>query len=391
MRTLKYNVSELPNVIIPLGMQGERNALTVQIDLTEWADDEKENEYGVLIVMNPDGVRYGAATEYDNETHILSWQLGQADTGTYGNGAITVDFWSEGTLTRSVIARTHMLPSYYKGLDPAPDPYEVWLETMSQHSATAGAAANSAKASAEAAAQSAANAAESEDATSTLAEAVRKAVIGQAVLTEKLDISIAVSDWVQTENGYSYTIQRATITPQTFANICIDESILELTRCIEWQTAEGALTLTTERLPTDTISGYIALITTFEDGDETRQTTAEMLAQMSSTIEELPDIIHGIEVGQFRTEQFEITIGTVPPTNHAVAPVEQSEAFSWVGAAKMALGIVGYKVNSTRASVNGLYLDSVTGNEFRCNYTPINLTDANATAVKLTIYVLFLI
>ena len=285
MRYLDYRVSELPNVIIPLGIQGEQKALTLRIDMTEWADDTKD-EYGVIVVLNPDGVRYVAAINYDPETHIIEWTLSATDTGTYGDGALTVDFWSEGSLKKSAIARTSMLPSYYKGLGDPPDKYEAWLQTMTRNSAEAGAAAISANRSAEEAANSAAEATADAEATGLLVQTVKDAVIGQALLTEKITLSIAPEDWDEGESGYTYTIERETITAQTYVNLCVDESILHLRRCIEWETQGGRLILKTERLPSGVLSGYAALITIFEDTNAIKQTSAEIMNAILEAKEE---------------------------------------------------------------------------------------------------------
>ena len=131
MNTYRYTIGELPNIIIPLGVQGENEAREIQIDFAEWMTEGVVG-YPEIKVLTPGGTLYWASAHRGDEDgieggeHIICWTLRNVDTGESGNGLIRVILFGENReRIKSAAGRTYLSPEFDEAISP-PVAEEVW-------------------------------------------------------------------------------------------------------------------------------------------------------------------------------------------------------------------------------------------------------------------------
>lgn len=270
MRELEYKVGALSSVIIPLGYQGETGATTIRIDFSEWTADGTDG-YPAIIVLQPDGVRYVAATNREDETDadgsnaVVVWPITDVDTSVYGDGAIRVMLYSgTGVLLKSATARTSLAPSFIKGDSEPPGQFDYWLQQIAEQ----GAAAGESKVIAVAAAEAAAN---SETVAATSLEEIRSIytliqaqydppayIEGVMALSYPGVISIPVSEW--TQDGDWYVVYRTVnlVKTTSVVQFLVDDSAGNMgDNIFVGPSADKTVRLRTRVLPTGTVSGVL--------------------------------------------------------------------------------------------------------------------------------------
>ena len=271
LRELKYKVGALSSVIIPLGVQGETGAETIYIDYSEWLADGTEG-YPSILVLSPNGTRYPAATyredeeDEDGSNAVLVWPITDIDTAEFGDGLIRVLLYSEGgVLMKSAEARFSIAPSFLKGDGGAPGQYEYWLEKLDERASRTGAnsiAAKNAAIEAVNAATSSEAAYEAAKALITLLEAADDpgAYLDKAmVLSSKMPVSVAVSEWELVDGVYRISRENLAVLEDTAAVFFPDKSAGYMEDGIFADCGENVVYLTTDVLPTGTVTGTILL------------------------------------------------------------------------------------------------------------------------------------
>lgn len=274
MKTYSYTVGMMPNIILPLGIQGEHLTREIRIDFSEWLEDGTEG-YPVLIVLTPDGTTYPAATNREDEeqadgTHsVLVWPVTNVDTAEYGDGAVRLLLYGTGgEILKSQAGRTSCAPSLI-ATDDVPDQYESWLETLTEKAASVGADRAIVVKCAE-------SAAASEAAALAYAIAIREGETPQ-ILTNLMNLATAVAvslpaeDWTydSTEELYTQTITNTIITEGTAAILMMDDtSAGNAAACIIMDTGDGEITFSTATLPTGDLAGTLILNGRFAADEE---------------------------------------------------------------------------------------------------------------------------
>ena len=146
---------------LPLGMQGENKARTIQINMKDWLEDWPGAAI-VLTVKRPGDSNFYPA-DIDLEGNVLSWTLTRADVANAGEGEAQLVLKNgDDVELRSRVVRTVVEESLSGTLTDAPMPQENWItsvlatgETSKANAKAAADSASEAKASAEAAAKSA--------------------------------------------------------------------------------------------------------------------------------------------------------------------------------------------------------------------------------------------
>jgi hypothetical protein len=131
MNIYRFTVGELPNIIIPLGVQGENEAREIRIDFSEWMEEDVTVRPEIK-VLTPSGTLYWASTTRGDEAgiedgeNLIVWTLRNVDTGESGSGLIRLVLFGEnGERLKSAAARTYLAPEFDEAIDP-PAPEEVW-------------------------------------------------------------------------------------------------------------------------------------------------------------------------------------------------------------------------------------------------------------------------
>lgn len=273
MRELTYKVGALSSVIIPLGVQGETGATTIKIDFSEWTADGTDG-YPAVIVLQPDGLRYVAATNREDEidedgSHaVVVWPITSVDTSVYGDGAIRVVLYSSaGVLLKSATARTSMAPSFIKGDDDPPGQFEYWLQQLAEQAAATG----ENKVAAVAAAESAAN---SETVAATSLEEIRAIytliqaqydppayIQGLMALSYPAQISIPASEWTESNDEFVVTRTVNLVKTTSILIFLPDDSAVNMADNIYvGPSADKTVRFRTGARPTGTITGTLVVL-----------------------------------------------------------------------------------------------------------------------------------
>lgn len=152
---------------LALGKRGENLATEVRFDFSAWAEEFGEGRVELYARRCGDENAYPVTVTVDGTTAV--WTLTATDTHVVGYG--TAEFvWVAGeTVVKSVVFGTFVEPDIGAPTDTPPEPYESWLDTLTELAADTEDAAQRAAQSAEDAAQSA------ETAASAATEAAEKA------------------------------------------------------------------------------------------------------------------------------------------------------------------------------------------------------------------------
>lgn len=273
MRELEYKVGALSSVIIPLGYQGETGATTIKIDFSEWTADGTDG-YPAVIVLQPDGLRYVAATNREDEidedgSHaVVVWPITSVDTSVYGDGAIRVVLYSStGVLLKSATARTSMAPSFIKGDDDPPGQFEYWLQQLTEQAAATGESKVAAVAAAEAAANSetvAATSLEEIRAIYTLIQAQYDPpayIQGLMALSYPAQISIPASEWTESNDEFVVTRTVNLVKTTSILIFLPDDSAVNMADNIYvGPSADKTVRFRTGVRPTGTITGTLVVL-----------------------------------------------------------------------------------------------------------------------------------
>ena len=116
-----------PDVVIPLGRQGEDNVETVQFDVHGWEEEYGEGAFELLHERCMDTAPYECPiTTADG---VVSWVVRSADTAYVGRGEAQLIYVVNDGVAKSVIYKTSTLRAI-DGDPDFPDPYDDWLRQM---------------------------------------------------------------------------------------------------------------------------------------------------------------------------------------------------------------------------------------------------------------------
>lgn len=264
MKTYRYTVGELPNIIIPLGLQGENEARQIQIDFSAWMTDGVVG-YPELKVLTPSGILYWASACRGDEAgiedgeNIYCWTLHNVDTGESGNGLIRIILFGEnGERLKSQAARTYLAPEFDEAIEPpvSEEIWEAWMDEMGERAAAT--KDNAYKAHLDAAAAEA------------YAIAIKEnhfdMIDGLMNLATAMAFSIGLDEWTVVDGVYTVTKNNAIITEDSAAIMHLDDTnAAKCSACIEMVTGDGTITFKTETIPTGDLAGTLMLQGRFAD------------------------------------------------------------------------------------------------------------------------------
>lgn len=273
LREFTYKVGALSNVIIPLGVQGETGATTIRIDFSEWLEDGTEG-YPSIFVITPNGSRYPAATNREDETDengshaVVVWPITDIDTAEFGDGLIRVLLYSEDeVLMKSAEARTCTAPSFLKGDEGAPRQYEYWLEILAERVANASLSSINAVNAAREALQAAANSQNFLEAIRAMYTLIQAGynppgyIMGVMAASYPQEVSIEESEWELVDNEYVVTRTIPLVKTTSVLVFLPDKTAGNMEDTIFCgPSAEETAMFKTEKKPTGTVSGVLLVL-----------------------------------------------------------------------------------------------------------------------------------
>ena len=151
---------------IPIGRQGENDATVVVFDISALIAEYGDGAVVLLVRRNKETDPYPVVVERDGET--ATWTVSNVDTARVGIGACELFYYVNDVLAKSIVYTTVVRESIDGSTGTQPDPYESWIEELTDLGAETLTNATNA-------AQSEANAKTSEDNAAASAEAAQQA------------------------------------------------------------------------------------------------------------------------------------------------------------------------------------------------------------------------
>lgn len=145
---MSYNPNKIKKIIL-MGVQGENLANFIEFDMSRWHEEWPNALYVILLQRPGESSAYDVVTEYNSETHILTWKVRNVDTAIEGDAqAEIVAIQSDNedyaySTAAEILARNAEVVKksliFDVTIEPClnppgeiPDPYEDWYLRMIQ-------------------------------------------------------------------------------------------------------------------------------------------------------------------------------------------------------------------------------------------------------------------
>lgn len=166
---ITIDCAQPPREVLRVGLQGEQYARSARIDLSAWRRSYGADGAATVLVQRPGDMEpYAVIPEVQADGSAV-WRLSRTDTAQSGRGFMQVVFIAGETIKKTPILAVEFGPSLGEAGEPA-EPYEGFLERVTELAAQAVQNAGIAQESANAAEGSAHDAAESADTAERWAE-----------------------------------------------------------------------------------------------------------------------------------------------------------------------------------------------------------------------------
>ena len=139
MRTITINVGAKTDRFI-LGRRGENEATLIVFDVSQLIATYGEGTAVLLAKRPTDGSAYPVTVTQDGNT--VTWTVTDTDTSYKGQGECELFWYVNNALAKSVVYATVIGRDIGTTTDEVPDPYEAWLDTLTEAGAEVTAAIN---------------------------------------------------------------------------------------------------------------------------------------------------------------------------------------------------------------------------------------------------------
>ena len=226
MTTIRISAAGSCAPTLALGRRGENLATEIRFDFSAWAEEFGEGRVELYARRCGDENAYPVIVTVEGQEAV--WTLTATDTHVVGYG--TAEFvWVAGeTVVKSVVFGTFVEPDIGQPTDTPPEPYESWLDTLTELAADTEAAAQRAE-TAEAASESAQTAAETAQGKAEVAQnaaetAQGKAEDAQGAAETAQGKAEDAQTAAETAQGLAETAQSAAESAQTAAETAQDKA-----------------------------------------------------------------------------------------------------------------------------------------------------------------------
>lgn len=155
---IKLGVDTQPCSAITLGRRGENEVTQVVVDFSSWVGEFGAGVITLLAMRSQDTSAYPVVLSLDGNT--ATWNVTSTDTAYKGSGRAEYIYTVGEQIAKSVVFNTVVMQDIGEPSETPPDPYEDWLERLTELGAETQANAEAAQQSAEDAEQSAQEAAQ---------------------------------------------------------------------------------------------------------------------------------------------------------------------------------------------------------------------------------------
>ena len=129
---------------IPLGLRGENEITQVVFDYSQWVTEFGNGVVTLLVRRSKDAYAYPVVVTTERES--ATWLVTATDTAFAGSGEAEFSYTVDGKIAKSVVFKTTVLPDIGEPSETPPDPYETWLDTLTEIGTEAQQAAQDAEA-----------------------------------------------------------------------------------------------------------------------------------------------------------------------------------------------------------------------------------------------------
>lgn len=127
MRTIDINTQ--CNTAVTLGIRGENEVTEVRFDYSDWLSEFGNGVVMLLVKRSEDASPYPVALTYDG--NVAVWTVTETDTAYNGKGQAEWLYYIGEQLAKSLVVKTYVVKDIGVELTP-PDPYETWLDTLTE-------------------------------------------------------------------------------------------------------------------------------------------------------------------------------------------------------------------------------------------------------------------
>ena len=155
---ITLGVDTQPCSSITLGRRGENEVTQLVVDFSSWVEEFGAGVITLLAMRSQDTSAYPVVLSLDGNT--ATWNVTSTDTAYKGSGRAEYIYTVGEQIAKSVVFNTVVMQDIGEPSETPPDPYEDWLERLTELGAETQANAEAAQQSAEDAEQSAQEAAQ---------------------------------------------------------------------------------------------------------------------------------------------------------------------------------------------------------------------------------------
>lgn len=133
MRVVNLSVGDSRRRRVSLGRRGENEAARIVFDVSALAERHGAGTCVLLVKRPGEAAAYPAAVEQSGST--VSWTVSETDTSYVGQGECELFWYVGGALAKSVVYKTNVEKDIGAASETPPDPYETWLDTLTEAAA----------------------------------------------------------------------------------------------------------------------------------------------------------------------------------------------------------------------------------------------------------------
>lgn len=194
-----------------IGRRGENEVTEVVFDFSEWQTEFGNGVIDLFVKRNGDSAAYPVVLSVDGT--VATWIVTDADTAVVGSGKIEFVYTVDQKVAKSAIFPFYVGEDIGQASSEPPDPYESWIETLTELGTETQANAQAAAQSASDAADSAASASESAGQAEDSAEDAEAWAVG-----ERNGEPVSVGDETYENNAKYWAEKAKTDAPVTSVN-----------------------------------------------------------------------------------------------------------------------------------------------------------------------------
>lgn len=129
MRTVNVDVAAECTAAIPIGIRGETEATQVVFDVSSLEETFGAGTIVFHVKNHPTASPYPVAVDYADSA--ATWTVSSVDTQFVGMGKCELSYYVDDTLAKSIVYRTRVEADIGLPSSVVPDPYDTWLDVLS--------------------------------------------------------------------------------------------------------------------------------------------------------------------------------------------------------------------------------------------------------------------